>query len=504
MLGILSWSVYHKNWLLVTKILGARSQTAGPLITLGLGAAAVLSGAAISYLTVGLERSVLIFLIVSTPAIVISAVKPHWFLTMLYVGSGTALAGAFLGRENLIQSLGGLNSFSLAMLMAFMAMSTTVLVRLRKVRYIIKGIRWHLLLVCFAGLSLFWGPYLLIGIREWVKLLFPLLSLITAYIVWRNHPRPVMLKAMLWAGVIIVVAGPVLFFLGNPGVVYWSSNKPLYSGSWGVSSFEFGAFVGLLSIYTVVEYHFTRKKWFLFLSMLFVLSTFATQVRSVIFPLFIVAGIYLLLTSRSPLRFFYPVLGALVLLIATTSIQFLKDRTFGTYSENISVTTILVAPERLLTTRVIRFSRGPVWRAALELLNRSPVIGGGLGVARGGGTGSEYIGILADTGLIGLGLYMLALVSYAIAMWQSYRRSRTISSRKYGLLGLLWLLYFMGYSFAYDAFDTLSIVFLTFSMLGIAFAARHNGDEIAVNQVGNWNPPINGYLLMPQRTPEDS
>ncbi|MFQ5872874.1 MAG: hypothetical protein ACE5JL_03610, partial [Dehalococcoidia bacterium] len=89
----------------------------------------------------------------------------------------------------------------------------------------------------------------------------------------------------------------------------------------------------------------------------------------------------------------------------------------------------------------------------------------------GSTVGGEYTRLLGDTGLVGLTLYSLALGSYGVALWRTYQRSSPTPAKKYALLGLLWLVYYLGFSFAYNPVDYWTIPFLVFSIIGIALAA---------------------------------
>lgn len=190
-----------------------------PVLVLALLVLTAIGGFALAVAQARWEESLFVAAAIGLPFIAISVANPHWLLATLLIGSGTALLSTFLGRDTLVVGLGGLNASSLSLLGITVAMSLIVLVRIEQVSLALKRVRWHLLFLGFAGLSIFWSPDTLLGIRSWALLLFPLLSVLVAFIVWRARPMPGVLKIMLWVGVAIALTGPLVFFFGNPGVV---------------------------------------------------------------------------------------------------------------------------------------------------------------------------------------------------------------------------------------------------------------------------------------------
>ena len=429
----------------------------------------------------------MIILALMAPVLVIATVRPHWLLTVLLVSSGTAMGTTFFGDSILLELLGGLNAASLSLLWMVLTMSVILLTQLAYLRIILRRIAWHILFLGFAALSLFWSSDVLLGAREYLKLLFPLLTLLTAFFVWRRRPRPTMLRLMYSAGMIIAVTGPFVYlFFDHPGIVVWASLR-LYSGSWAVPPWTFGSYAALLTIYALVEHHYNRKSSNLIWAGVFAAGALGALIRATIFPLFIVVGVYFLLTSKSPMRLMYLPASAVILFAALITVAPLRERTFNLEVEPVTIITLFTDPGRLLSTETIRFSRARVWTDVYEELYRKrPLEGSGLGSFEapfvynpedrvrpaGNAVGGTYIGFLGELGLLGLSLYLVAMMAYLVRLWRIYRKSTSRLTRKYALIGLLWLLYYLGFSFAYNPVDYWTIPLLVFSMIGITFAVE--------------------------------
>jgi O-antigen ligase len=108
---------------------------------------------------------------------------------------------------------------------------------------------------------------------------------------------------------------------------------------------------------------------------------------------------------------------------------------------------VALDPGSIDVDRIDSSGRTSVWKTVLDkFFWPSPLTGSGLGASQAwfyrGGYGSlmvehsEYVRLLADTGIVGLGLYLLIVLSSMRSLWAIYRSASHPMIRHLSLLGL--------------------------------------------------------------------
>jgi len=132
--------------------------------------------------------------------------------------------------------------------------------------------------------------------------------------------------------------------------------------------------------------------------------------------------------------------------LAAVALPGLRDKTFMDM-DDADFSKVALDPSSIDVDRIDSSGRTTAWKTVLDrFFWPSPLTGSGLGATqawfyRGGYEGlmvehSEYVRLLADTGIVGLSLYLLIVLSSMKSLWAIYRGASHPMTRYLSLLGL--------------------------------------------------------------------
>lgn len=168
------------------------------------------------------------------------------------------------------------------------------------------------------------------------------------------------------------------------------------------------------------------------------------------------------------------VIGMAILLLISIAVLLSSDLSSGAYSDVLlnRVMSFFLEPEEGMAERTI------TWTIAVELFLKSPIVGNGTGafMNMAPALGSPlpishnfYLLILAEYGLIGLGLFLLFLCPYVFGLLRVLLRKGEDSQMKYSALALFAALTSVLFQAAFKTISYTNPIFLAFFALITTF-----------------------------------
>lgn len=364
------------------------------------------------------------------------------------------------GRDGMLTTaFGHFDVSALRLLGLWLAMTPVILLRVERAWRYLDRYRWHLFFLLFCLLALAWAPSLVYGVRMLAKLSAPFLFLVFVMVTVTTRAQlRQMERMMLIAGASMLVLAGLAYMIGwgqNPvGLTIPSTTPALFSA--------FLAAVAMLAL-SRVRYHGMTANLLLFL--LLSAGVLAAFTRITIAALFISASAVLFFAAKGVQRFILPVAGLIGLPALFLFSEAFKNRMFYGVG-NIGAGTLLTDPGEAVG-HLHGSGRFEAWSAILtKFFYHSPFIGSGIGTTQnffysqiGGGLGvihSEYVRLLAEVGVVGLALFVVAVVMYFHRLVDTYRRAPTSDAGKYALAALGALVAYLIFMATDNAFDYVS------------------------------------------------
>jgi O-antigen ligase len=158
-------------------------------------------------------------------------------------------------------------------------------------------------------------------------------------------------------------------------------------------------------------------------------------------------GVIIFLMARSTaIKFLFPVLIVVIFVTAFFTVDSFRNRMFK--SNKVSLEQLVKTDPKHLDDLVSTTGRTSLWNKAIEkIFNKNIVLGGGAGAVDSWLQNkiklhSEYLRLLCDLGIVGLALYLAALVQIAAGLVMSYLRADTPLQRQFAATGLGALAYY--------------------------------------------------------------
>lgn len=275
------------------------------------------------------------------------------------------------------------------------------------------------------------------AVRSFLKLLYPPLGMILArHVVRSTSTAQSILKWTMGAAFLsYVLIGGV-------------TERFALSVTFGVAPFlwagaPFADYAAIMTVVALVSWQYFDDKRFLYLAVLLGTSSLFVSIRTGI--LGVAVGIAAMTILRRGVRSL-PML-AIIYLLAASALFLLPDvraKMFNGHESQIESTQLVLHPEDISTGDIDSSGRFTMWQVVMDkFFWPNPIIGSGLGSTQawfyGGGyiqvkiEHSEYVKLLSDTGIIGLGLFLSVLVSSAIISARLYRRSTNSAQKVFAL-----------------------------------------------------------------------
>jgi hypothetical protein len=316
----------------------------------------------------------------------------------------------------------------------------------------------------------------LFGARMYLKLFYPFLAMWLArnLINSEDMARSLMRWIMLAAAISFLFVGGITQTLAPQ--VTWTASKYL----WAVAAYA--DYAALMCVFALVCWRYFGQRRYLVLALALGANSAFIGVRTGLLATAVGVCLFLMLEYRRRALPWLIGLAAVLMGIFAFVPEF-RDKMFINTS-GVRAHDVLVNPGSISLDQINSSGRFEMWEVVLDrFFAPNPIMGAGLGSTQqwfySGGYGdlrvehSEFVRLLADTGLVGVGLYLLAMLSAMCAMWRTYR---THDNRLVQYLALFAFCAFPTYMVCM-AFDnvinyTLCAAQYPFALAGIVSAAR--------------------------------
>ncbi len=287
---------------------------------------------------------------------------------------------------------------------------------------------WYL---CFLGWCAFEAvrsDSLSFALRMLLKLIFPLLVMLLARATIVTSRQAIdVLRAITLVALIafLLIGGVTQRFV--PAVTW--TVEPMF---WVAAAFA--DYAALMCVLSLTCWRLFGERRYLVLAVLLGASSLFVSNRTGI--LATAAGVSVFCVCEFRVK----AVPLLIVLYTSTLLAFfalpsVRDRMF-LRGQEIDARELLLRPDRLPLENIDSSGRFTMWGVVLKnFFWPSPVLGSGLGSTQqwfyGGNYGairvehSEYVRLLSDTGLVGLGLYLLSIASAMLSVGRIFRSSQT-------------------------------------------------------------------------------
>jgi hypothetical protein len=361
--------------------------------------------------------------------------RPPWLIVFLL-----SVAGMLRFDSNLGDTVGGQSNLSSLWLLVLILCSLMALPRLGILKSRLTAPEvWYLLFLLWAGMEAMIADDHAFALRMYLKLFSPLLAMFLARVTIRSVPATMQLLRWIMGSAFIAY----LLLGGLTSRFAVSIVMIVAPFCW-----PFGAFAdyaALMAPLALVCWRLFRQWYYLGLALLLATSGFLANIRTGILATLASLSVFALLRfGRKGL----PLVAAMYIgvVVAVVTIPGIRDKTFRDQND-ADVSKVALDPGSIDIEQIDSSGRTATWTMVLDrFFWPSPTMGSGLGSTQTwfyhGGHGilmvehSEYVRLLADTGLVGLGLYLLVIIGCMKNLWTIYRGANHPLVRSLSLVGL--------------------------------------------------------------------
>jgi hypothetical protein len=380
---------------------------------------------------------------VVTPAMIVASMvaaglairRPELLIVFLL-----SVAGMLRFDTNLGDTVGGQSNLSSLWLLVLILCSIVALPQLGFLRSrFTEPENWYVVFLVWCGLETARADDLAFALRMYLKVCSPLLAMCLARVTIRRIP--VAAQTLRWIAAVATIA---YFLLGG------LTNRLAFSVTAATSAFcwPFGAFADYAALMTplaLVCWRLSRKWYYLGLALLLATNGLLVSIRTGVLATVVSLSVFALLEFRrkgAPL-----VVGMyFAVALAVVTIPGIRDKTFMDQND-ADFSRVALDPGSIDVDQIDSSGRMATWKLVLDnFFWPNPLIGSGLGSTqswfyRGGHKTlmvehSEYVRLLADTGVIGLGLYLMIMISAMKTLWGIYHRANHPLTRYLSIVGL--------------------------------------------------------------------
>lgn len=396
-----------------------------------------------------------------------------------------------LGREGmLVGTFGKMDLSAIRLLGLWLASSVVILLHIENAWKYFVRYRFHFLFLLFCSLTLFWAPSITYGARMMAKLSAPVLFLLLIMLMISSRVQlKLMEKLIIFGGVSILLIAIVsrVFVIVRP-----TGNLTLP----GIGEAVFSAYLVALTMLSLANIKYSNPTRSIVLVGFFVAGIIAAFSRSTIGALFVGSSLILFMSHRGIPRLILPALGIVGLPTLFLFSEKFKQRMF-LRADKVTLTGIMDDPSGILA-HVRGSGRFAAWDYALEyFFLPSPIVGSGIGSTQTyyysqslqgiSVVHSEYIRLLAEVGIMGLVLFIIAILAYAVRLVHTWRVSPHSEAGKYALAAMGGLAAYLVYMATGNPFDYVNAFGIyIFSLIGMSEKAREL-DLIEAGDLGQEN-----------------
>jgi hypothetical protein len=298
---------------------------------------------------------------------------------------------------------------------------------------------YYLLFLAWCGLEAAVADDLAFALRMYLKVLYPLLAMCLARLAIRRTAAAAQLLRWIM-GVAAIGYLPLGGLTWRLAPAITATVAPF---CWVCAAFA--DYAAIMTLLALICWRLFRKWYYLGLVFLLGANGLLASVRTGVLATVVGVSVFLLLEYR---RKGLPLVVGMYFAVALAAVALpgLRDKTFMDM-DDADFSKVALDPGSIDVDRIDTSGRTAAWKTVLDrFFWPSPLTGSGLGATqawfyRGSYEGlmvehSEYVRLLADTGLVGLSLYLLIVLSSMKSLWAIYRRASHPLTRYLGLLGL--------------------------------------------------------------------
>lgn len=398
-------------------------------------------------------------------------------VALLYVSVLTGALPLTLGREGMLDGfLGRLDLSAMRLLGFWLAASLVLLFQLRRTAPYLARYSMHFVFLLFCGLALLWSPSLLYGARMLAKLSSPLLAMLLVMLaVTTVEQLKTMERLMIGGGLLMVAIALAATAAG------WNQDAVGLTVP-GTGPALFSAYLVAIGLLAVVRVGEGRRVANLVAAAVLAAATLAAFTRITIVGLFLGWSAIAFVAGRGLWRVMLPVSGLAAGVLLFFLSDTFKQRMFMDPAK-VALSGLVEDPAALLS-QVHGSGRFDAWVFAVrEFFLPSPTIGSGLGATQhyfysrsGAGLGvihSEYVRLLSEVGVVGLLLFLAAMLVYLVRLARIHRGAPRSASGRYALAGIGGLVTYLAFMATDNAFDYVNGFGLyVFCLVGMSEKAR--------------------------------
>ena len=337
--------------------------------------------------------------------------------------------------------------------------------------------KYHLLFLLFCCAALAWAPSLVYGTRMIAKLVSPLLFMVLVMLAVSSlRQLRTMENVILVAAVVMLALAGVSKVLGLQRADVVGLTVP------GIGPALFSAYVLVAGIFALAGLRDSNRVLKAGLVCIFAVAVIMGNTRITIAAMFVGFSALLFFLLNGPTRFLLPLSGVVALPALFILDPRFRERMF--YGEEGKSADAVFSDPLTAIQHIHGSGRFDAWDIVLnKFFLPNPLVGSGIGATQhffysqiGGGIGaihSEYVRLLADVGLLGLGLFLVAMIVYLAQSINIFRSSSNTETKKYALAGIGGVVVYAVFMATDNAFDYVNgFGIYVFSMVAMGEKAR--------------------------------
>ena len=349
-----------------------------------------------------------------------------------------------------------------------------------------RRVRWHAAFIGFCVLSVIYAPSVAYGLRMIAKLLGPLLFLVTILVVVKSAEELRKMRiAILGSGMILLALALIARASGinsDPNSVQTGMSG---LGPPGMGPPVFSAHMLPVAMLALAIFISEKRMLILAIAIASALAILGALQRTSAGALYLGFSLILFAGTRGFWRLLLPVTGLLGLpALMIFSESFRRRMFYGDASSQ----QLLADPEKAANS-INSSGRFDMWDSMLRrFFEPHPILGSGIGSTQeffytrsgSGVVHSEYVRLLCEVGLVGVGLFLIALLSHLARMYRYCRRGTSTESRALGLAAMGAVICYAVYCATDNAFDYVTqFGIYVFGLVAMAITASKLPDTVA-------------------------
>lgn len=396
-----------------------------------------------------------------------------WPMGLIYFSLLTGALPVTFGKGGQLGGdFGRIDLYAIRLLGLWVAALIVVLFNIQRLPKYLTQYKFHALFLFFSIVALSWAPSIVYGTRMVAKLMAPYLFLLLLLAVVSTRKQIERIEwLMLLTGVLAILVEVASWLAG-----YRFEGKTGL-GIPGLGPAPSSAHLAILSMLAFSGFRHSGSRTHLVLTICFAGAAAAGFTRITIAGMFLGFSMIMFLSSSGILRYAL----AFCSMAALPAVFFLNDvlryRMFK--GGEIPSLDVLANDPSVALDSVHGSGRFDAWGNVLEMFFfPNPFFGSGTGTTQHyfythpehglNAIHSEYIRVLAELGMFGFALLVVAFGAYLMKMWITYKTSRSANAKKYSLAamgGILVYFIFMSTDNAIDYVTSSGIYVFTFIAL---------------------------------------